>query len=149
MQVAAPNGTVYEIPGELRYPGPDTKSHKTWIAYAIAYQQRYGTWPLWNKTVAGQVTNFIDRVGVDLAPRVAVHYVRRVQEEFIVKQMHSVGMLTQSAEKWATQAQTGSTMTSTRAKQADQLDANASVATDAMAILRAQRAAQQGVSNAA
>lgn len=148
MQVVAPNGTIYEIPGELRYPGPDAKSHKTWIAYAIAYQQRYGTWPLWNKTVAGKLTQFIDRVGVELAPRVAVHYVRRVQEEFIVKQMHSVGMLVQSAEKWATQYQTGTSMTSTRAKQADQLEANASVADEAMAILRAQRAAQQGGSDA-
>lgn len=148
MQVAAPNGTVYEIPGELRYPGPEAKSHKTWIAYAIAYQQRYGTWPLWNKTVAGKITQFIDRVGAELAPRVAVHYVRRVQEDFIVKQMHSVGMLVQSSEKWATQFQTGASMTSTRAKQADQLEANASVVDEAMAIIRAQRAAQQGGTDA-
>ncbi|ACY32199.1 hypothetical protein [Comamonas thiooxydans] len=73
---------------------------------------------------------------------------RRVQEEFIVKQMHSVGMLVQSSEKWATQFQTGASMTSTRAKQADQLEANASVVDEAMAIIRAQRAAQQGGSDA-
>ncbi len=142
--VTAPNGTVYEIPAELKYPGQDAKSHKAWIAYAIAYEHRYHSWPLWNATVGGQICKFIERVGADLAPRIAVHYVRRVNEEFIVKQMHPVKLLLSDAEKWATQQQTGASMTSTRAKQADQLDANASVGADAMAIIRAQRAAAQG-----
>ena len=141
LRVVAPNGTIHEIPGELRYPGPDTKTHKTWIAYAIAYEGKYGSWPIWNQTVAGQVSSFIKRVGEELAPRIAVHYVRRVSEEFHVKNMHPVRLLLQDAEKWATQCQTGQTMTSTRARQADQQDANASVADDAMAILRAGRAA--------
>lgn len=141
MRVTAPNGTIHEIPAELRYPGPDTKSHKTWIAYAIAYEGRYHSWPVWNQTVGGQICNFIDRVGAEVAPRIAVHYVRRVQEDFIVREMHPVRLLQQNAEKWATQCQTGHTMTSTRARQADQLDANASVADDAMGILLAARAA--------
>lgn len=144
MQVVAGDGTIYEIPAELRYPGPDTKSHKTWVAYAIAYEKRYGIWPVWNARMGGLICNLIDRVGVDLAPRVAVHYVRRVQEEFVVKQMHSVKLLASDAEKWATQCQTGATMTSHQAKQADQLQANTSVADRAMAILRAQRAAKEG-----
>ena len=142
--MAAADGTNYEIPGELHYPGPDTKSHKTWLAYAIAYEKRYGIWPVWNARMGGLICNLIDRVGVDLAPRVAVHYVRRVQEEFVVKQMHSVKLLASDAEKWATQCQTGATMTSHQAKQADQLQANMSVADQAMAILRAQRAAKEG-----
>lgn len=144
MVVVAPNGTVYEIPAELKYPGEKTKSHKAWIAYAIAYEQRYRTWPLWNATVGGQICKFIDRVGTELAPRIAVHYVRRVNEDFIVKQMHPVKLLLSDAEKWATQHQTGTTMTSHQAKQADQLQANTSVAERAMAILRAQRTAKEG-----
>lgn len=148
MQIVAGDGTIYDIPAELRYPGPDTRSHKAWVAYAIAYEKRYGSWPIWNSTVGGQICNFIDRVGVELAPRVAVHYVRRVNEEFVVRQMHPVKLLQSDAEKWATQQQTGASMTSARAKQADQLDANASVGADAMAIIRAQRAASQGGPNA-
>ncbi|XJC76740.1 hypothetical protein ACHFCA_10440 [Delftia tsuruhatensis] len=66
--MTAPNGTIHEIPAELRYPGPDTKSHKTWIAYAIAYEGRYHSWPVWNQTVGGQICNFIDRVGAEVAP---------------------------------------------------------------------------------
>ena len=148
MRVEAGDGTIYEIPAELRYPGPHTKSHKAWVAYAIAYEKRYGSWPLWNATVGGQFMNFIDRVGAELAPRVAVHYVRRVNEEFVVKLMHPVKLLQSDAEKWATQHHTGASMTSTRAKQTDQLEANASVADEAMAIIRAQRAAQQGGTDA-
>ena len=144
MRVTAPNGTIHEIPAELRYPGPDTKSHKTWIAYAIAYEGRYRSWPVWNQTVASQICSFIDRVGADIAPRIAVHYVRRVQESYIVLEMHPVGLLLQKAEKWSTQYKTGLTMTSTRAQQADQLDANSSVADDAMAILLAARAEAAG-----
>ena len=144
LRVVAPNGTIHEIPAELRYPGPDTKSHKTWIAYAIAYEGRYRSWPVWNQTVASQICSFIDRVGADIAPRIAVHYVRRVQESYIVLEMHPVGLLLQKAEKWSTQYKTGLTMTSTRAQQADQLDANSSVADDAMAILLAARAEAAG-----
>ena len=124
MIVTAANGTIYKIPADLKYPGPHTKSHKTWIAYAIAYQQRYNSWPLWNETVGGQITKFISRVGADLAPRVAVHYVRRVNETFIVKEFHSIGLLLQNAEKWATQFQTGATMTNVQARLTDQKSSN-------------------------
>lgn len=114
MVVKAANGSEYEIPAELRYPGPDTKTHKAWIAYAIAYMVRYQTWPIWNATVAGQISQFINRVGAEPAPRVAVHYVRRVAEEFIVRQMHPVKLLLADAEKWAAQTSTGVTPPSTR-----------------------------------
>lgn len=128
MTVVAPNGTVYEIPGELKYPGEDTKTHKAWIAYAIAYERRYGAWPVWNAMVAGQISKFIDRVGVDNAPYVAVHYVRRVNEQFVVQQMHPVKLLLSDAEKWLTQAQTNRTVTRTEAQQADKSQSNLNTA---------------------
>lgn len=144
MRVTAPNGTIHEIPAELRYPGPDTKSHKTWIAYAIAYEGRYHSWPVWNQTVGGQICNFIDRVGAEVAPRIAVHYVRRVQEDFIVREMHPVRLLQQNAEKWATQCQTGVAMTSTQARQADQTSANAGAIEEAKRLMRERAGAAQG-----
>ena len=107
MMVVAPNGVTHVIPGELHYPGESTKSHKTWVAYAIAYHGRYKDWPLWNASVAGQISQFIDKVGVERAPRIAVHYVRRVEEKFICDQLHPVGLLLRDAQKWATQQQTG------------------------------------------
>lgn len=107
MMVIAPNGVTHVIPGELHYPGESTKSHKTWVAYAIAYHGRYKDWPLWNASVAGQISQFIDKVGAERAPRIAVHYVRRVEEKFICDQMHPVGLLLSGAQKWSTQQQTG------------------------------------------
>ena len=144
MRIVTANGTIHEIPGELRYPGESAKSHRTWIAYAIAYEGRYGAWPIWNATVGGRITKFIERVGAERAPRVAVHFVRRVNEEFVVKLMHPVKLLLSDAEKWATQAQTGATMTGARAKQIDQTQSNFDTAGEAMAMLRARRAAQPG-----
>ncbi len=143
MVITAPNGTVHEIPGELRYPGEGTRSHKTWIAYAIAYHGRYGSWPIWNGTVGGQIANLIERIGIELAPRVAIHYVRRVNEEFVVKQMHPVKLLLADAEKWATQFHTNTTMTGTRAKQVDQSQSNYDAAAEAVAIMRAKRAERE------
>ena len=143
MRVAAPNGTVYEIPGELKYPGEDTKTHKAWIAYAIAYERRYGAWPAWNGTVAGQISKFIDRVGTENAPFVAVHYVRRVNEQFVVQQMHPVKLLLADAEKWLTQAQTNRTVTRTEAQQADKTQTNLNTAQSAADKARAMIAQRE------
>lgn len=109
MRVTDKKGVVHEIPADLRYPGSKTKTHDAWCAYAIAYHTRHGAWPVWNATVAGQVSKFIDRVGAERAPRVAYHYVAKVQEQFVVNQMHPVKLLLSDAEKWATQSQIGVT----------------------------------------
>lgn len=128
MRVKAGNGTEYEIPAELHYPGEATKTHKAWIAYAIAYEQRYKTWPVWNATVAGQLSQFIDRAGAELAPRVAVHYVRRVEDPFVLRQMHAVKLLLQDAEKWVTQFKTGAATPTAQAPAAQNKHAGAAKA---------------------
>ena len=134
LQVVGNDGTVYLIPAELGYPrNPETKTYRTWIAYAVTYFQRYDAWPVWNATVGGQVSNFIGRVGEKAAPHIAAFYVRKVREQFVVNQMHSFGLLLGGAEKYATQAQTNRGMTATQAKHADQTASNASVADEAAA----------------
>lgn len=144
MLIPAANGIVHEIPGDLHYPGEGTKTHKAWIAYAIAYHGRYHSWPVWNGTVGGQISNFIERVGMERAPRIAVHFVRRVHEEFVVKLMHPVKLLLSDAEKWATQCDTGRTVTSEGARQMDRTASNAITAEDAgekaIAMVAARRA---------
>lgn len=100
-------GREHKIPGELRYPGEKSKTHRTWAAYAIAYHRRYGVWPIWNASIAGRVSQFIDRVGKDLAPKVAYHYVAKVEDGNVAKDMHSVAILLAGAEKWATQLRAG------------------------------------------
>lgn len=150
MVVTAGNGTVYEIPGDLRYPGEHTKSHKTWVAYAIVYHRRYGSWPIWNGRVGGQIANFIEQVGEARAPAIAWHYVRHCHEEFVVKQMHPIKLLQADAQKWATQCDTGKSGTAEGARQADRTATNANTADDAaemaiaMVAARRARAAGQG-----
>lgn len=127
MLVTTYSGAVREIPGELKYPGPDTKTHKTWVAYALCYHKRYQAWPVWNQSVAGKISQFIDRVGVENAPIVAAFFVSKVNEQFIVQKMHQMGLLLESAEKWLTQAQTNRTVTQAAAQQADKAQANLNV----------------------
>lgn len=104
MRVQDNKGVVHEIPADLHYPKEGRKTHKAWVAYAIAYHSKHKVWPVWNQTVAGQMSKFIDRVGAERAPRVAYHYVAKVNEPFVVNQMHPVKLLLASAETWSTQA---------------------------------------------
>lgn len=122
---------VREIPGKLRYPGPDTKTHKAWVAYALSYHKRYGSWPVWNRSQAGKISNFIERVGFDNAPIVASFYVKQVNEHGVVLNMHPLGMLLASAEKWLAQAETGRMVTRESARQADNTQTNMNAAQSA------------------
>lgn len=128
-----------EIPGELKYPGPGAKSHKTWINYAICYNRRHGAWPVWNRTMGGMVTNLISRVGAEAAPKVAAFYVG-VNEASVMRAGHSFKILLADAEKFHTQWLTGRQMTAERARQADQTQSNLDAADEAMQLLAELRA---------
>lgn len=136
MVITAANGTIYEIPGDLRYPKEGSKTHRTWVAYAIVYHRRYKVWPIWNGQVGGQIANFIEQVGEGRAPAIAWHYVRHVEEDFVAKLMHPVKLLKSDAQKWATQCENGANGETARGNQVDQ---NTPVET------YAQRAARQRV----
>lgn len=101
------HGNEHHIPLELRYPGEQAKTHRAWTAYAIAYQKRYGVWPIWNASIGGRMSQLVDRVGQELAPKVAYHYVAKVEDPRVLKDMHSVALLLSGAEKWATQLRAG------------------------------------------
>lgn len=130
-------GKQFEIPGDLKYPGAGTKSHRTWINYAIRYNNRYGTWPLWNRMTAGVVTSFIGRVGEEIAPRVAAFYLT-VNDAYVVKQMHPFKLLLSGAETYHTQYVTNTSMTGTRARQIDQTQSNYDAVDEAMRLLKSQ-----------
>ncbi|MCD6006877.1 helix-turn-helix domain-containing protein [Halomonas sp. IOP_31] len=126
-----------KIPADLPGPkDPKAKTFRPWANYAVAYRQRYGVYPIWNQRVAGQLSQLVDRVGKDLAPAVAVYYLR-INSQFYVAKGHGVGLLLQDCEAIATQMQTGSQMTTTRARQMDGSQANLSAVDEAKAMLRA------------
>ncbi len=111
------------------------KCRETWNAYCAAYSDRYGVQPVRNAKVNTQVKQLVQRIGVE-APEVAEFYVRSVNDAFIIRGFHDLGLMLSRCEAYRTQWATGRTMTQTRARQVDQSQANAAVADDAMALYR-------------
>lgn len=84
-------------------PAPTTA---TWEAYSQAYQGRYGTAPVRNQKVNGQLANLVKRLGQDEAPAVAAFFVNH-NGCFYVRGMHQVDLLLRDAEKLRTEWVTG------------------------------------------
>ncbi len=112
----------------------------TWRAYSVAYQARYKTPPVRNQAVSSKVKQFVKRIGYAESPEVAAFFVNAVNESFVVRKIHDFGLLLASAEGYRTQWFNGAAITSTRAKQVDQSQANYDTAGEAMTILRQRRA---------
>lgn len=120
------------------------KCREAWVAYKNAYHHRYGTDPIRNAKINALVKQLVQRLGSE-SSGVAEYFVRNVNEAFVVRQMHDLGLLVGKAEMYRTQWATGQSMTNTRAQQIDQSQANYNAADEAKAMLRAKRA---GGSNA-
>ncbi|QSL90464.1 hypothetical protein [Pseudomonas atacamensis] len=86
------------------YPAnPASKSYAAWHAYASAYRERYKQWPLYNRTVAGQICKMVDRVG-EQAPSIAAFYVSKEHAGSVVDKCHPVSLLLHGCEGYATKA---------------------------------------------
>ena len=109
---------------------------ETWRAYVDAYTLRYGAAPVRNAQVNAKVKQFVQLIGYDESPAVARFFVERVNEAFVTRQMHDVGLLVKGASAYRTQWATNTTMTGTRARQMDQSQANYDAADEAVQILR-------------
>lgn len=109
-----------------------------WTMYKAAYTQRHEVPPVRNAKVNSQVKQLVQRLGDEAGP-VAEFYVYNVNDAFIVKNYHDLGLLLSKAEVYRTQWATGRTMTQTRARQIDSTQANASAVDEALAIARARR----------
>lgn len=124
-----------ELPADM--PGPkdqNAKTFKAWANYAMAYRRRYRVFPIWNQKTAGQMGQLVDRVGKELAPAVAAYYLG-MNTQFYVTKNHPVGLLLSDCEAIATQMQTGSQMTQTRARQMDSTQSNLSNVDEAKRLL--------------
>lgn len=115
------------------------KCRETWKAYGEAYNHRYGIPPVRNAKINTLVKNLVQRLGAD-APAVAAFYVQCVNEAFVVRKSHDLGTLVASAESYRTQWATGRTMTQGIARQIDSTQTNASVADEAIRLLREREA---------
>lgn len=98
-------------------PAPTTA---IWEAYAESYHRRYGTDPVRNAKVNGQLAQLLQRLGADEAPAVAAWFVGH-SNRFYVQKMHSVDCLLADAEKLRTEWATGRRVTATAANEADRM----------------------------
>ena len=105
-------------PPSAKTPLGEAPTGLVWSAYATAYFDVYGSEPVRNAMVNGQLANFVSRIGKDEAPAVAASYLRSKNARYVAAG-HSVGMLVQDAEKLRTEWANGKAMTATEAKRID------------------------------
>lgn len=89
-----------------------------WEAYSSAYTMRYGTPPVRNARVNGQLAEFVKRLGAEEAPRVAVFYLTHNRAAY-VRSQHAVGLMLADAEGLRTEWATSRSVSDTEARQAD------------------------------
>jgi len=124
-----------EIPTDM--PGPKDqgcKTFKTWANYAMAYRKRYSAWPVWNAKVGGQISQLIDRLGIDVAHSVAAFYVT-VNDARLINDCHSLNHLLAKCEAFHTQWQTGRQMNGRTARQMEDTQANVNAAQEAARLI--------------
>lgn len=109
-------------------------SGPTWEKYINAYYLRYGTDPLRNAMVNGQMARFCKQVSLEEAPHIAAYYVTH-NDQFYVKQSHPVGLLLKDFQKLRTEWITGRQVTSGIARQVDNSQTNQSAAQEAIRIM--------------
>lgn len=124
-----------EIPADMPGPKDQTcKTFKTWANYAMAYRKRYSAWPVWNAKVAGQISQLIDRLGIDVAHSVSAFYVT-VNDARLINDCHSLNNLLAKCEAFHTQWQTGRQMNGRTARQMEDTQANVNAAQEAARLI--------------
>ena len=130
-----------EIPADMPGPKDQTcKTFKVWANYAMAYRKRYGTWPVWNAKVGGQLGQLVDRLGADVAHHVAAHFLK-TSDAAVIRKCHSLNELLANAESYHTQWVTGQRVNGTTARQMERTEANLSAAEQAAQMVLAKRQA--------
>ena len=115
---------------------------ETWAAYSFAFEQRYGVKPVRNQVVNANVKTLVKRLGHEEAPLVAAWYVLSVNEAFVVKNSHGMGVLVNQAEGYRTQWARGQAVTATAAQAADKSSANFDAIEEAKRLTRQRKEAR-------
>ena len=120
---------------------------ETWAAYSLAFEQSYGVKPVRNAVVNANVKTLVKRLGYAEAPLVAAWYVLCVNEQFVVKNSHGVGVLVNQAESYRTQWARGQAVTATAAQAADKTSANLDAIEEAKRLMRGKQGGQGNQGN--
>lgn len=99
---------------------------RVWEMYDTAYVKRYGTPPVRNARVNGQIAQLVKRIGGEVAPQVAAFYVRH-NDAYYVRSRHPLGLLLRDCEGLHTQWVTGQTVTQSQARKIDETQGRVNV----------------------
>jgi hypothetical protein len=100
----------------------ESKTFSTWKSYSDAYRKRHGAYPIRNAKISSQLSQFVDRVGIEDAPEIAAFFLTH-NDAFYTRSKHPVGLLVRDAEKLHTEWKTGKVSTGIEAKQAEKTSA--------------------------
>jgi hypothetical protein len=120
------DGGTKTTEGDKPPRAPSGHTNLVWDSYSDAYETRYGSKPVSNALVRGQLSSFIKRVGEAEAPLVASFYLTH-NGAFYVRQMHPVGLLLKDAEKLRTEWVTNNQMLDSTARMVEQRQHNSDV----------------------
>ena len=101
-----------------RTPKPEPPTNAVWQSYADTYAMRYGTTPVRNAKVNGQLAQLVQRLGGEEAPAVAASYVQH-NKSLYISANHCVDLLLRDCEGLRTQWANGRITTDTEARQMD------------------------------
>ncbi|WP_121418868.1 helix-turn-helix domain-containing protein [Pseudomonas aeruginosa] len=132
-----PSGNL--LPAESGQPDAERDRQQAcraiWSAYAAAYQLRYGTHPVRNSKVNGQVRDLLKRLGAEEAPAVAAYFVG-INDAYLIRNCHDLGSLLARAESYRTQWATDRQMNGATARQLERTQANLNAAKEAAESIR-------------
>ncbi|WP_219097761.1 hypothetical protein [Pseudomonas sp. UMAB-40] len=86
------------------YPSnPTSAIYAAWLAYAVAFRERYKIWPVYNATVAGIMGKAVARIQ-DATPAAATHYVKHESAASLTDKLHPVAIFLKNCESYAGKA---------------------------------------------
>lgn len=82
---------------------PASSIFAAWLAYAVAFRERYKIWPVYNATVAGVMGKAVARIQ-GATPAAATHYVKQEDSLAIVDKLHPITIFLKNCEAYAGKA---------------------------------------------
>lgn len=115
------------------FPSSPTSSiYAAWLAYAVAFRERYKLWPVYNSTVAGQMAKAVARIQ-GATPAAAAHYVKHENATGLVDKLHPVASFLKDCESYsgkavlAAQSQKRANKTAAALREAEQANPSAPI----------------------
>lgn len=115
---------------------PNPLNGITWSAYSEGYRSRYGTDPVRNATVNGQIAQLVKRLGSE-APLVVEFYLSQ-NRAFYLQSCHPIGLCLKDAEALRTQWANNNHALPTQARHVERQSANMAAFIEANEILKAR-----------